>query len=118
MPQMSDDLNRIPLHGHRPQTDRVSRPKKGANTAAPEKSGLQLPEDTVEITGKPHTANATEDTEKVNIKPQDLQRYTQMLMDMPDIDEDKVAEVEAILAGDGYDESVLPIVVEGILRGD
>ncbi len=91
------------------------QPNKGTKKSSSNAEAAPEPrqKDRVEIEGA-----ATQKTEEPQPKvdQKDMDRYIKMLEDMPDVRDEEVARVEAILAEDGYGEAVLSEVAERIIE--
>lgn len=117
MTSLGDEGNTIysPDRLRQMQAAKQHQAKKAKSDNKPAESVLPSPQDKVEIgTGAQQAAPKGEDP--VSVSKEEIQRYTEMLKAMPDVRQEEVDRVEAILAEDGYGPEAISVVVDRLMN--
>ena len=116
--RMSQETGKIgpkdPANIQKAQT--YQRPSSSTNRTPSEAQTPERPQDSVEIGLQAKGLAPLEGKDTVEIAAKDMDRYIRLLQDMPDVREDEVARVEAILAEDGYGPDAIRGVVDELIK--
>jgi hypothetical protein len=95
----------------------AAQSQKARKKESPDPSGIvHAPlEDKVEIGVTAAPVPDSKDKNDVKLTSQQIERYTALLKEMPDIRQDEVDRVEAILAEDGYGSDAISVVVDRLI---
>jgi len=119
MTDFQDDSSRISQGNY---AKRLAQSQKNAqsNSKKPENEALASPRprdpDLVEISGTMPAAVNSPNQAKPDVTAQEMQRYTDLLKDMPDVRQEEIDRVQAVLADEGYGPEAISAIVDQLLE--